>query len=281
MSDELERRLRAAGHRLPGPAETDTERARGRLLATPPRLRRRTLLPALVAAVALGGAFGVGYAVASGGGGETRVVREPLNAGPGFLPAQGWQTTADPAAARATAVNDPLGVRLEATFGSATPSSSLPQAVLPLRLDATKRRVHVRVAAWDVDVRIDFRNESQAALVAAREELGRLVVPACPIAQELRDGDVAAATRYVLAWLPAHYSGDAADLPGAIGTAAAGRDMPRYGQASYYCGANVAERTIEVDVVLPKVAKVSASLSQLTYFVAREPDGLVVWQRAR
>jgi hypothetical protein len=36
-----------------------------------------------------------------------------------------------------------------------------------------------------------------------------------------------------------------------------------------------------VDVVLPKLAQVSASLSQLTYFVARTSAGWTVWARAR
>jgi hypothetical protein len=57
--------------------------------------------------------------------------------------------------------------------------------------------------------------------------------------------------------------------------------MPRYGQAVADCGARVASRSVEVDVTLPRVAKVSASLSELTYFVAKTTQGWVVWERAR
>jgi hypothetical protein len=47
------------------------------------------------------------------------------------------------------------------------------------------------------------------------------------------------------------------------------------------CGAAVAGRTVEVDVVLPRLAKVSPSLSERTYFVAKTDTGWVVWPRAR
>jgi hypothetical protein len=57
--------------------------------------------------------------------------------------------------------------------------------------------------------------------------------------------------------------------------------MPRHGEAVADCGDLVARRSAEVDVVLPRVAKVSASLSQLSYFVAKTTRGWVVWERAR
>jgi hypothetical protein len=41
----------------------------------------------------------------------------------------------------------------------------------------------------------------------------------------------------------------------------------------------VGARTVEVDVVLPKLERISASLSQLSYFLARTPAGWTVWQR--
>jgi hypothetical protein len=291
MSDDLEHRLRDAGAGLPGPTAADTAAARRSAIASLPQspVRRRRLVPALVLAALVGGAFGVGYAVAgSSTKVETRVVRAQLDAGPGFVPSEGWSTTTDPAGTSASAVNASLGIRLDATFRGAMLAASPPQALLPLRLDeATRvddstRRLHVRVAAWDIDVRVHFREQSQAALVAAREELGRLVVPLCPDAEELRDGDAAVAVSYVLGWLPSHYSdGDATETTGATAVAAAGTHAPRYGQAAHYCGPVVAERTIEVDVTLPKLAQMSASLSQLTYFVARTPEGWTVWARAR
>jgi hypothetical protein len=291
MSDEMERRLRETGEQLLAPYDSDTRAARTRFIeaATPaPKRRRRPLAAALVLAVAVASAFGVGYALASGGE-KTRVVHEKqaLDAGPGFLPAEGWQMTSNLAATAATAANASLGIRIEANFGGADLADSPPEALLPLqlddatRVDASTRRLHVRVAAWDIDVRIHFDRTSTTALVAAREELGRLVVPSCPNAQELQAGDTATATRYLLSWLPAHYAGDAGETAGATATAAAGADAARHGQAAYYCGTPVADRTVEVDVVLPKLAQVSASLSQLTYFVARTSAGWTVWARAR
>jgi hypothetical protein len=287
--DELERRLRDTGRRLPAPSSDDTAAARAAVIAATPK-RRRPFAAALVLAAALLGAFGVGYAIAAGGTTtkvETRVVQEPLNAGPGFLPAEGWRTSTNLAATEASAVNAALGIRMDAVFGGATLANSPPEALLPLRLDdatpvdAGTRRLHVRVAAWDVDVRIRLSDTSKSSLAAAREELGRLVVPSCPAAQELQAGDVEAARRYVLSWLPAHYRGDPSETAGATATAHAGRDAPRTGQAEHYCGALVSDRTVEVDVVLPKLAKVSASLSQLAYFAARTPEGWTVWARAR
>jgi hypothetical protein len=315
MSDDLERRLRETGHRLPAPSDGDTAAARAAVVAAAPRprTRRRPVAAALVLAAAVGGAFGVGYAIAGGKTTthvKTRVVKQALDAGPGFLPAEGWDTVSSLAATSALAANVPLdahdrelvglpnatmsklgagGVLFYARFGGATLSASPPQQLLPLQLDDAKRvggsmrRLHVRVAAWEVDVLIVFgaARPSQATLAAAREELGRLVVPACPDAQQLTKADVAAAKGYVLGWLPSHYRGDPSEVAGATATAAAGADAPRHGQAAHDCGAQVAARTVEVDVVLPKLAKVSASLSQLTYFAARTPEGWTVWARAR
>jgi hypothetical protein len=300
MSDEMERRLREAGHRLPAPDDQETAAARARFVeaAPTPRRPKRRVLAVAVALVALAGAFGVGYAIA-GAGAETKVVRMParLDAGPGFAPAAGWDVEAtgvtDPSQAMtATTANVPLdgsalgpnGVRLVATFTRTR--GGLPQSLLPLRLeDATgtgeTRRLRARVAAYDVDVTIFFgaAQPSAGVLAAAREALGRLVVPACPDAQPLEAGDADSATRYLLSWLPAHYPGDASEVVGARATAAVGAEAPRHGEAAHDCGVAVAQRTVEVDVVLPKLERISASLSQLTYFVAKTPDGWTVWER--
>ena len=95
MSDELERRLRAAYDDLPVPDDDETAAARRAVLsaAPAPHVRRPRRAPALAfAALALGAAaFGGGYAIASGS--ETPAEPAPraqLNAGPGFLPAEGW-----------------------------------------------------------------------------------------------------------------------------------------------------------------------------------------------
>ena len=327
MSDEMERRLREAGPALPEPDERDTSAARAAFVAAAPvpraRRTRRVTAAALVLAVLIGGAFGVGYAVAAGGGGKTRVVREaePLDAGPGFVPAAGWDTVSTgtatpslaavasnvrlappdrlllgPPAATARALG-PNGVLFYAMFGATSPQEHLRQRLLPLRLDdavaehgfegmpqvGSTRRLRARVAAYDVDVLVFFgaAHPSAGVLAAAREELGRLVVPACPAAEPLTEGDVETARAYLLGWLPAHYSGDAAEVDGATATAAAGADAPRHGQAAHDCGGAVAARSVEVDVVLPRLAKVSASLSQQTYFLAKTQAGWVIWERAR
>lgn len=320
MSDELERRLRETGLRLPSPHDHDTDAIRARVVDARVERRtgrRRTAALALVLAAAIGGAFGVGYAIAGNGSATpaTRIVhvKAALDAGPGFLPADGWDTvargTGSPAIA-AVAANVSLepqdrellgpptatvqklgadGVVLYATFGAVSPAAHLPQRLLPLQLDDARpstgstRALRVRVAAWEIDVRIIFGSgqPSAAVLAAAREELGRLVVPACPAAQELAPGAADAAKAFVLAWLPAHYAGSAADVAGATAVAAVGPRAPRHGQAAYECGAAVARRSVEVDVTLPRVAAVSASLSELTYFVAKTFDGWTVWSRAR
>lgn len=272
MSDDLERRLREAGHRLPGPTDLETRGARARVLAA--RRRPRRLVPILVAAAIAGGAFGVGYAVASGGTHrpEVRVQRVPVGfeAGPGLLPAPDWTVEGS----TATSGN---GTRIEARFSPASEHPTWPQRRLPLRLPASGR-IRAHVGAYAVEISVTFRAHPTAGeLAAAREELGRLVVPTCPVAQPL--GSVQGSVLFVLRWLPSHYSGNANDLVGARATAKLGHSMPRYGEAVTDCGARVASRSVEVDVTLPRVAKVSASLSQLTYFLAKTTPGWVVWER--
>jgi hypothetical protein len=300
MSDEIERRLREAGQRLPAADPLDTLDARERFLATTPRGHsRRPVMLALAAAIVVGGAFGVGYAVAAGGKPVPKVIVKHvparLDAGPGFLPAPGWATTVslDPqtgAIGAAQGVNVTTGggdatVRINARFYPASARAKAQQRLLPLQLPPGGRVRHLvaHVGAYAVEVTIAFgsAHPPSAALVAAREELGRLVVPVCPAAQALAPADAGRAVLYVLRWLPAHYSGDFADLIGARATRKLGTAMPRYGQAAADCGAFVARRSVEVDIVLPKLEKVSASLSQLTYFVAKTAAGWVVWERAR
>ena len=278
MSDDLERRLREAGHRLPGPTDLETHLARSRVLASRAR-RPRRLVWALAAAVAVAGAFGVGYAVASGGG-TTKpkivVKRVParLNAGPGFLPAEGWTVQGD----TATSGN---GIRVDATFQPASMVPGLPSRLLPLQLPASGR-VRAHVGAYAIGVTVTFPAHPAAGeIVAAREEVGRIVVPSCPAASPAAPAESVAAIHYLFTWLPANYPGKSSDLVGATATARRGKDMPRYGEAAADCGAIVASRSFEVDVTLPRVAKVSASLSELTYFVAKTPSGWTVWERAR
>ena len=112
MSD-LERSIREARESLPGPEEEATERARAAVLAaapkTSPRRLGRLALVAVVLAAALAGAFAAGLAMAPGG--ATKAARAD---GPGFLPAQGWDTfqtgaTTPPRAPTATAANVKLG----------------------------------------------------------------------------------------------------------------------------------------------------------------------------
>lgn len=299
MSDETERRLREAGHRLPGPDPDDTLAARARFLeaAAAPRRRlpRRGALLAFAATLAVAGAFGVGYAVAGSGTKtvtktRTRVVqvKERLNAGPGFLPADGWATSVvlDPqSGAVASATAKSAAARIDAGFLPASVFPNAAQGLLPLQLPAggARRELLVHVGAYAVHVTIAFASAhpTPGQLVAAREELGRLVVPSCPAALPVRPGDIVAAIRAVFRWLPAHYSGPPSDLVRASARAHRGRDMPRYGEAAADCGAVVASQSFEVEVTLPTLAKVSASLSQLTFFVAKTSDGWTVWERAR
>lgn len=276
MSDELERRLREAGHRLPGPTDSETRSARSRILAARQR-RPRRLGWALAAAVLVAGAFGVGYAVAAGRTvTKTVVVKPRLQVGPGFLPAPGWSVTGSDSAATATSGN---GTRIDARFSPASEHPAWPQRLLPLRLPADGH-IRAHVGAYAVEVTMTLpAHPNRAVLAAARVELGRLVVPSCPAAQPLTTASGAAP--YVLRWLPAHYPGKASDLVGARASGTLGHGMPRHGEAVADCGVTVANRSVEVDVVLPRVAKTSASLSQLTYFVARTRQGWTVWERAR
>jgi hypothetical protein len=310
MSDELERRLREVGHRLPAPDPAATHTARARFLDAAFRrrrpVRRRTLALSFALAVVVAGAFGVGYAVAAGGGTKTvtttKVVRvkERLQAGPGFLPADGWSTSVvvDPTSGsvREATVTNANGTRIVARFAPASERPAAAQKLLPLRLPAggRVRTLLAHVSAYAVGVTVTFRSApTPASEAAAREELGRLVVPSCPAALPLPRGgsrltkrariaaETAAAEAYVLGWLPAHYSGKASEVEGATGRAALGAKMPRYGEAVHDCGARVASRSVEVDVTLPRLAKISASLSELTYFVARTRQGWTVWERVR
>jgi len=336
MSDEIERRVRAAHHGLPEPSEEETALARARFLAAaaavPPSgrrtVRRRAPAFALAAAVVVA-AFGGGYAVASGNQSEEPQPdrpepRESLNAGPGFLPAVGWDvvvtgTTTPPQAPAAVAANIPLsaedrslggppaatarrlgrnGVLFHVVFRPrlrVEESADRPQKLLPLQLRDSRvtrgfagmpevgstRRLLVRVGRYDVDVHIFFgaRKPSAGVLGAAAQQLGRLVVPACPAAQPLTDADLPAAEAFLLGWLRTHYQEDPRDLAGARVTATLGVAMPRGGAAAAACGDTVRRRTVEVDVVLPRLEQVSASLSQLSYFVSRTSDDWVVWQR--
>ena len=279
MSDDLERRLREAGHRLPGPTDLETRRARARVLA---QRRQPRLLPVLLAAAIAAGAFGVGYAVASGGTPKPMVVvkRVPsrLEAGPGFLPAPDWTTTSSGNRATATSAT---GIRIDATFVPASQRPGLPQAILPFRLPGggKVRHLAVHIGAYAVDVTVTLNGRlTRLEEAIARLELGRLVVPSCPAALRTT---AQGASQFVLGWLPTHYSGSAGDLAGAHASTTAGRKMLRYQEAVADCGVRVANRSVEVDVTLPRVAKVSASLSQLTYFVARTSNGWTVWEKVR
>lgn len=109
MSD-LQRTLRGARASLPEPKPSATDGAREAVLASTSRQTRRNRLLALgaiVFAAALAGAFAAGLAVAPGGATTDAD-------GPGFLPAQGWDTfqtgaTQPPQAVSATAANVRLG----------------------------------------------------------------------------------------------------------------------------------------------------------------------------
>jgi hypothetical protein len=336
MSDEIERRVRAAHHGLPEPTEEETALARARFLAAAaaaPRsgrgvVRRRVLAFALAAALAAA-AFGGGYAVASGNqeekpASEQPDPRESLDAGPGFLPAVGWDvvvtgTTTPPQAPAAVAANIPLstddrtssgppaatarrlgrnGVLFYVVFRprlTVEETAERPQKLLPLQLrDATvtrglagmpatgsTRRLLARVGRYDVDVHVFFgaRKPPAGVLAEAAQQLGRLVVPACPAAQPLTEADLPAAETFLLGWLRTHYQEDPRDLAGARATASLGAEMPRGGAAAAACGDTVRRRTVEVDVVLPRLEQVSASLSQLSYFVSKTSQGWVAWQR--
>jgi hypothetical protein len=324
MSDELEQRLRTAYDGLPGPGEDETALVRERFVAAaagrPVRRRRRASTFAL-AAVAVGAAFGGGWAVAS----STQEPAEPapraaLNAGPGFLPAAGWETAATGEmltlqAPVAVASNIALSPRDRALSGKPVatarrlgPNGILfyvffypagatraPERLLPLQLRSadevgsfegmppvgSTRRLLARVGRYDLDVLVFFGAGTPAPAVVAEaaQQLGRLVVPACPAALPLAERDLPEAEQFVLRWLRSHYQDDPADLAGARATATLGAAMPRSDAAATACGEAVGRRTVEVDVVLPRLERVSASLSQLSYFVSRTSGGWVVWQR--
>jgi len=324
MSDELENRLRAAHDGLPGPTEDETALTRERFLAAVPFPRRGTRRRALtfaLAALAVSAAFGGGYAIASSADTPAKPERRAaLNAGPGFLPAVGWDvvatgTTAPPRAPTAVSANIPLssedrsqqsppqatarrlgpnGVLFYVIFYPAGATQAR-ERLLPLQLSqadsigsfegmppvGSTRRLLARVGAYDVDVLVFFgaREPSAGVVASAAQQLGRLVVPACPAALPLTEADLPAAEAFVLDWLGTHYQDDPADLAGARAEATLGAAMPRGGAASAACGENVRSRTVEVDVVLPRLERVSASLSQLSYFVSRTSGGWVVWQR--
>ena len=117
MSD-LERSIReAANSAARARGGGHGARAGGRAAAAPktsPRRLGRLALVAVVLAAALAGAFAAGLAMAPGG--ATKAARAD---GPGFLPAQGWDTfqtgaTTPPRAPTATAAN----VKLGPTFSS-------------------------------------------------------------------------------------------------------------------------------------------------------------------
>lgn len=120
MSD-LERTIRDAQESLPEPEQEVTKRARRAVLAAAPQGRPRGVarlaLVAVVLVAALSGAFAAGLALAPGG--ATKAVRAD---GPGFLPAQGWDTfqtgiTSPPYTPTATAANISIGAdAIEETF---------------------------------------------------------------------------------------------------------------------------------------------------------------------
>jgi hypothetical protein len=287
MSDELERRLRDAGHHISGPTDLETHVARTRVLAARAR-RTRRLMWALVAAVLVGCAFGVGYAVAASGQSSPKskylIRRVPahLNLGPGFLPSPVWTVVGS--ATAATATSERMATRISARFAPASTRPGLPRRLLPLQLPlgGRKRHVQAHVGAYAVDVTVTFGvDPTPTMLASAREELGNLVVPSCPAALPLQKPEAGAAAGFVRVWLPAHYPGQPSDVLGAVSKGHAGQAMPRYGEAAADCGRLVASRSVEVDVTLPRVAKASASLSELTYFVARTAQGFIVWERAR
>jgi hypothetical protein len=137
------------------------------------------------------------------------------------------------------------------------------------------------VGRYDVDVHVFFgaSKPSAGVLAEAAQQLGRLVVPACPDALALTEADLPAAEKFLLRWLRTHYQEAPGDLAGARATASLGAEMPRGGAAAAACGETVRRRTVEVDVVLPRLEPVSASLSQLSYFVSKTSQGWVAWQR--
>jgi hypothetical protein len=212
---QLENLIRQAWDRLPRPSRRATERARRAALeayatthGTGPRRVSGPRLSLLAAAVALAAGIGIGLALAPSGG--TARGAAVLPAGPGFLPAQGWNTVAaaQPRVASAVAANVELldaprqggfpqrtlerlpadGILMVATLrpqgelaGTSTVSS------LSLRLEAatvsaegrvTRYRVSGAAAGYQVDVDVYFgAPPSRSLLAEAQAELGRLAVP--------------------------------------------------------------------------------------------------------
>ena len=173
MDEELDRRLRDVGTRIPKPSEAATVGARNVVVASGPRkgrdgirkgprLRRRAVLASAAIVVAITGAFLSGLAVAATPEGQAARIE-----GPGFLPAPGWDvfqtgTTEPPQAPTATTSTVPLDpsdevgglphptlerlgpqdVVIFATFYPAGESeavdSQFPERSLPFRLDDAK-----------------------------------------------------------------------------------------------------------------------------------------------
>jgi len=170
MANDLENRLRALADDYPSPDLGATAESRAAFLDAAARSRRRRfsrgriLRPALVAAgfvVCVGAAFGAGLTV----GDERPPLAAEGAAGPGFLPAPGWNAlnsglTVPPQAPSALATNvelsahdretggrpdetirslGPRGIALYATFIPAGQIASVdaqfPERELPLRLD--------------------------------------------------------------------------------------------------------------------------------------------------
>lgn len=173
MSDELERRLRAAEQGYPAPDEETTRSARDAFLAAALRDSRterrpkrlfgpRLVLVALAFAASVAGAFGAGFSLRS----NERPVADRGAAGPGFLPAIGWNVlqtglTVPPQAPTALAANvtiapedrgldrppratierlGPTGIVFYAIFYPAEPAitEDVPTRELPLRLADAK-----------------------------------------------------------------------------------------------------------------------------------------------
>jgi hypothetical protein len=172
--------------------------------------------------------------------------------------------------------------------------SQFPTGRLPLRLadaepggiegqpdDVSAKRLLAQVGGYNIDVLVFFGASSPSVGTrdAADEQLGRLVAPGCPIgALPVSEEDLDDAERFILEWLPSHYQQEQPDdLEGATAEAALAPDAPRGEAARIACGEEIWERTIEVDVVLPRVAEYSASLSQLSYFVAKMSESWEVW----
>jgi hypothetical protein len=57
---------------------------------------------------------------------------------------------------------------------------------------------------------------------------------------------------------------------------------PKYARGASereHCGERIFRRTIVVDIVFPRIARYSASLSQSTFLISRLPRGWVVWSQ--